>query len=253
MDYMPFEIAELTREIGVYIRLVWLFVVIVTTLLLLLCYLYLAMRKAIKEETKSIAFSNEVIEGMEAERQRVSRELHDIVLPQVRGMEIYDTIREICIELMPPDFSRVSFKDALVDLHNKFIKRSRMECVLSIDAELDFTALSVDNQLHLYRIVQEAFSNIVKHAKASKAFLIARRGESENIIICVSDEGQGLLCKPDDLTENGFGVSSMCQRAAIIGAQLDFISVSGNGLLVQIEIPSEGMGNGDRENQYCNN
>jgi hypothetical protein len=46
---MPFDIADLTREIGVYIRLVWLFAVIITALLLLLCYLYLAMRRALEK------------------------------------------------------------------------------------------------------------------------------------------------------------------------------------------------------------
>jgi two-component system NarL family sensor kinase len=251
MEYssaMPFEIADLMREIEVYIRLVWLFVVIITALMLLLCFLYLAKRRSLARESASIEFSNLIMEGMETERRRVSRELHDNVLPQVRGTEVYDTIREICMELMPPDFTRYSLNVALEDLCNKFTGRSGIECVISIDSELDFAPLSAENQLHLYRIVQEALTNIEKHAKASKAFLIARRGGSENIIICVSDEGQGLQGKlslqgkPDSIAETGLGMRSMRQRAAIIGAQLDFISVSGNGLLVQIEIPS-----GDRK------
>jgi two-component system NarL family sensor kinase len=228
---MPFEIADLTREIGVYIRLVWLFAVIITALLLLLCYLYLAMRRAIKEETKNLAFSNLAIKGMETERRRVSSELHDIVLPQVQGMEVYDNIREIYMELMPPDFSRLSLKDALVDLCNKFIKRSGMECAISIDTELDFTALSADNQLHLYRIVQEAFTNIEKHSKAGKAILIVRRGAEDSILICVSNGS-------DDLSDSpGLGMRIMEQRAAIIGARLDFVSETGNGFMVRIEIP----------------
>jgi two-component system NarL family sensor kinase len=251
MEYssaMPFEIADLMREIGVYIRLVWLFAVIITALMLLLCCLYLAKRRSLARESASLEFSNLVIEGMETERRRVSRELHDNVLPQVISTELYNTVREICMELMPPDFSRLSLNDALVDMGDKFIKRTGIECVISVDKELDFTHLSEENRLHLYRIVQEALTNIEKHAKASKAFLIARHGGSENIIICVSDEGQGLQGKLslqgklDSIAETGLGMRSMRQRAAIIGAQLDFISVSGNGLLVQIEIPS-----GDRK------
>jgi two-component system NarL family sensor kinase len=137
---------------------------------------------------------------------------------------------------------------------DKFIKRTGIECVISVDKELDFTAFSEENQLHLYRMVQEALTNIEKHAKAAKAFLVARRnvrGAAESIVICVSDDGQGLQSKPGlqgksvlqgkpDLDpETGLGLRSMRQRAAIIGARLDFISVSGNGLLVQIEIPHE--------------
>jgi two-component system NarL family sensor kinase len=240
MEYssaMPLEIAGLMREIGVYIRLVWLFVVMITALMLLLCYLYLAKRKALARESASFEFSNLVIEGVETERRRISRELHDNVLPQTVGTEIYNTVREICMELMPPDLSRFSLNDALVDMGDKFIKRTGIECAISVDKELDFTHFSEENRLHLYRMVQEALTNIEKHAKASKAFLIARRGESENIIICISDEGQGLQNNFNSTAETGLGMRSMRQRAAIIGAQLDFISVSGNGLLVQIEIP----------------
>jgi two-component system NarL family sensor kinase len=248
---MPIEIADLMWEFGVYIRLVWLFVIIITVLMLLLCYLYLAKRKALERESTSFEFSNLIIEGVETERRRVSRELHDNVLSKVRGTEIYNTVREICVELMPPDFSRFSLNDALVDMGDKFTKRTGIECVISVDKELDFTPFSEENRLHLYRMVQEALTNIEKHAKASKAFLIARRGGSENIIICVSDEGQGLQSKQDlqskqglqskqeGTAETGLGMRSMRQRAAIIGAQLDFISVSGNGLLVQIEIPGK--------------
>ncbi|MDR0476190.1 MAG: histidine kinase [Treponema sp.] len=229
---MPFEIADLTREIGVYIRLVWLFAVIITVLMLLLCYLYLAMRKAIEKESKSLAFSNLAIEGMETERRRVSRELHDVVLPQVRGMEVYDTIREICIELMPPDFSRLSLKDSFVDLCNKFIRHSGTQCAIYIDTELDFTPMGVENQLHLYRIVQEALTNIEKHAKTEKAVLTARRGAGESILICVSNDS-ALPVSPG----TGLGMRSMEQRAVIIGARLDFISETGNGFMVRIEIP----------------
>jgi signal transduction histidine kinase len=235
MGYMPLEIADLTREIEVYIRLVWLFAAVITVLMLLLCFLYLAKRRSLARESASLEFSNLVIEGMETERRRVSRELHDIVLPQVQGTEVYNTVRAICIELMPPDFTRYNFTEALKDLCRKFIKRTGIECIVSIDNELDFTPISAENQLHLYRIVQEALSNIEKHAKAVKAFLIARRGESENIIICVSDEGQGLQTE-DSLFDTGLGIRSMRQRAAIIGARLDFTSASGNGLLVKVEI-----------------
>jgi two-component system NarL family sensor kinase len=248
---MSFESAALMREFAVYIRLVWLYVVIITCLMLFLCYLYLARRRALARESTSLEFSNLVIEGVETERRRVSRELHDNVLPQVYGTEVYDTVREICMELMPPDFSRFSLNDALVDIGDKFIRRTGLECVISVDKELDFTALSEENQLHLYRMVQEALTNIEKHAKAAKAFLVARRnahGAAASIVICVSDDGQGLQSKPGlqskqgkpDLEgKSGLGMRSMRQRAAIIGARLDFISVSGNGLLVQIEIPHE--------------
>jgi signal transduction histidine kinase len=228
------EISVLLAELEIYFRLVWwLFVPIVTMLLLFLCWLYLTMQATRRQEQMSFSFSQLAIEGMEIERRRISRELHDIVLPLVRDSTVSDQIRSICMELMPPDFSRLSLKDALAEICDKFERRSGIECVYSIDNDLDFTGVSAENQLHLYRMVQESFTNIEKHSRAKKAALVTRRHRqgSEDILICVSDDGIGLKSEPE-----GLGMRGMRQRAAILGAQLDFISEPGNGLMVRIEI-----------------
>jgi signal transduction histidine kinase len=238
---MPHEIAAMPGSLEIYFRLVWLFVLFITALLLGLCYLFLSMRRAEEREHSSLVFSNMMIEGMEDERRRVSRELHDTVLPLVRDPALSDTIRSICIELMPPDFARLSMKDSLAGLCAKFTQRTGIQCACSIEEALSFAAISPENQLHLYRMVQESLTNIEKHSKAGRAALVVRRfihGSSggqvnaEHILICVSDEGAGL----PDTDCAGLGMRSMRQRAAIVGAKLDFISESGNGLMVRIEI-----------------
>jgi len=222
-----------------YIRLVWLFVIIISLLLLVLCYLFMAMRRSMERESKTLAFSHLVIEGIEEERHRISRELHDCILPQVRGLPVSDQIRSICMELLPPDFSRLSLKDSLAALCDKFIKRTDIECVYSIEQELSFAGIDKKNQLHLYRMIQEVFTNIEKHSKANKATLVVRQ-TSDNIIICVSDDGEGVILSETALQE-GLGMESLRQRANIIGAKLSFLSEKGNGLMVMIEIPvSEG-------------
>ena len=236
---MP-ESTAMLGGIEVYVRLVWLFVFIITILMLLLCYLYLTAKRATEREHKSFAFSNLAIEGMETERRRIFRELHDMVLPQIRDQTVSDLIRTICMELTPPDFSRLSLKNSLVDACNKFSKRTGIECVCSIEEELDFSPIETENQLHLYRMVQEAFTNITKHSMATKVTLVARnfqRGQSSNILICVSDDGVGI----GDSSGHGLGMSIMRQRAAILGARLDFINESGNGLMVRIEISRANM------------
>jgi two-component system NarL family sensor kinase len=151
------------------------------------------------------------------------------------------------MELMPPDFSKLSLKDTLSDLCAWFSSRTAIKCACYIDDELDCKAVSAENQLHLYRMVQEAFTNIEKHSKATEASLVARRqigSSTENILICVSDDGVGLRNEPEnhrtfvrDSRFEGLGMMSMRQRAAIIGAKLDFISESENGLMVRIELP----------------
>jgi signal transduction histidine kinase len=216
-------------------------VFIITALLLGLYYLFLSMRRAEEREQMNLAFSNLMIEGMEDERRRVSRELHDNVLPLVRDPALSDTIRSICMELMPPDFARLSMKDSLTELCVKFTQRTGIQCACSIEEALSFASISPENQLHLYRMVQESLTNIEKHSKAGRAALVVRRsihdssrnGKTEHILICVSDEGTGL----PDTDYEGLGMRSMRQRAAIVGAKLDFISESINGLMVRIEIP----------------
>jgi len=229
------------QETEFYLSLIWLFVAIITVLMLFLCYLYLAIKRALRRESQSLAFSHLAIEGMETERRRVSRELHDMVLPLVQDTTVSGLIRTICMELMPPDFSKLSLKDSLGDLCARFSARTVIKCACYIDEELNFKAISAENQLHLYRMVQEAFTNVEKHSKAGEASLVVRRlivSSTENILICVSDDGVGLCNEPSNHRFEGLGMMSMRQRAAIIGAKLDFISESGNGLMVRIELPS---------------
>jgi len=236
---MQNESAAMLADLELYIRLVWLFVLVITILMLCLCWLYLSMRRSLKREQSSLAFSHMAIKSLETERRRISRELHDTVLPLVRDQELSRLIRTICMELAPPDFTRLSLKDSLADLCDKFSKRTGIECACSIEEEIDFSPLCAENQLHLFRMAQEALTNIEKHSGAQKAVLVARRyirGSAENILVCISDDGAGLNPKA---YAQGLGLRSMKQRSAIIGAELEFISESGNGLMVRIEIKTE--------------
>ena len=222
------------EETRFYFDLMWLFVFVITFLLLLLSYLYFAKRRAQKNEHLSLSFSHRVIEGMETERLRIARELHDNILPQVQDMPVSDQIRTICTELMPPDFTRLSLNDLFADICNKFAKRTGIECSYFIENDLLFTGISAENQLHLYRMVQECFTNIEKHSHAQKALLVARRANG-NILICVSDDGEGA---GESCAEEGLGMKSIRQRAAIVGANVDFISESENGFMARIELIS---------------
>jgi len=229
---MSLDNPAISGGIESYIRLVLLFTFFITVLMLLICYLYLAIRKTREQEQLSQDFSHLMIEGLEIERRRISRELHDTILPQVQESALSEQIRSICIDLMPPDFSCLSLKDALWQLNMQFIKRTGIMCACSIQDDLDFSLLNTENQLHLYRMVQEAFNNIEKHSKADRASLTARYNPAGNILICVSDDGAGLQKKKE-----GLGMRGIRQRAAIIGASVNFISEPENGLMVRIEIP----------------
>jgi signal transduction histidine kinase len=249
-------------EFEVHFRLLWLFVIIMFFLVVLICYLYLAMRRAQEREAQNFTFSRLMIAGQEAERRRISSELHDTVLPElrrftgtgggaaneqtiIRQQEIVTTrIREICSELMPPDFSRLSLRDSLAGLCSAFSKQTGIACLPAMEEDLDFSGMRAENQLHLYRMVQEVFTNIEKHAKASRVVLVARRqrknegySKTRGMLICISDDGPGLPPGGAPSGGGGLGMRSMQWRAAFLGAHLDFISDSGNGLMVRIDGP----------------
>jgi two-component system NarL family sensor kinase len=271
--------AILPEELEVYFRLLWLFVLILSIFILLLWYFYTAARKAGEREQESRDFSRLVITELETERRRIFGELHDTVLPELRmlagpGGEAVEgatvirqqelasrRIREICLELMPPDFTRLSLKDSLAGLCLQFARRTDIECLPSIDSDLDFSRLEPEAQLHLYRMVQEALTNIEKHSGAGRVVLVARKqtapsapgipgalssaqalssakaDSSAGILVCISDDGAGLKPEGPSKEPASLGLRIMRERAAAIGARLDFVSESGNGLMVRIELP----------------
>jgi two-component system NarL family sensor kinase len=246
---MPDESALLLLEFNSYFRLLWLLVLFISLLMAFLGYIYLAMRKARERELQSMAFSSLALEAQETERQRIAAELHDMVLPELRDSPAATRIREICGRLMPPNLSRFSLKDSLSSLCSSFVKSTGIECIVEIEDGLDFTGLSGEYRLHLYRIAQEALNNIGKHSHAKQAVLVARQGAESGfpgkgrpILFSISDDGQGLQSRPGLRTEGGqgdegFGMRTMRQRAAILGAHIDFISVEGGGLMVCVKLP----------------
>jgi len=222
-----------------YYQLLFFLSVFIISIVLALRSLYGRLKNTEKREKQSLAFSRETIIAQEQERSRVSRELHDTVLPLVRDGQVSAMIRSICVELMPPDFARLSLNESLAGLCVQFTKRSNVECACSIEDGLTFAGYSPENQLHIYRMVQESFTNIEKHSRAGRTALVVRHS-GENILICVSDDGQGLQSKTGLPERAGLGIKSMRQRADILGAKLDFVSESGNGLMVRIELSSHG-------------
>jgi two-component system NarL family sensor kinase len=195
-----------------------------------------------------VAFSHALMQGQETERKRIAMELHDSVLQKLRflpGTEaLSEEVRVLCGELLPPDFSLVSFADSLTDLSRLFTRQTGIDCVTKFGPELnepDSTGISAEHLLHCYRIVQEALTNVRTHADAHKAILSARLEEGRALLICISDDGAGFNPQERRTKTGGIGCGmgwrSMRERAAILGAKLEFISEQGQGFMVRLEVP----------------
>lgn len=225
-------------ELEAYLRINWLFAAIGFILALLLLVIYVSMRKARKREAEHLLMSAEAVAAQEAERLRIYMELHDDILPRLEDRELAARLRGICADLMPPDFSRLPLSGAFNSLCTAFTRKTGITCDCDIKNEIDSFPVSEQDRLHIYRIAQEAFNNIAKHSGASRATFAAGRQNREDgphIVLFISDEGAGLTA--ESIRSRGMGMSVMRQRAAIIGAKVDFIDQEGGGCVVRLEIP----------------
>ena len=94
---------------------------------------------------------------------------------------------------------------------------------------------------HLYRIVSEALHNVVKHARADRA-AVTVTAQERSLQVTVRDDGIGF--DPDAGYAGHLGLSTMAERAGIIGADLTITSTPGAGTTVTVSLP---RGRRDRE------
>ncbi len=211
------------------------------------------------EEQKLLSLQS-LIDGQEIERQRLSRELHDglaqLILaikmrteralnvhPDVAQQIIKDSkellsqtlaeIRNISNNLMPAVLTNFGLKQALMNLVNETEKIQKFSIYYSCKSELLINNKKIET--YIYRIIQEAFNNIVKHANAKKVELVIMLKNSQ-LDICVSDDGEGFDAGNGHLN-SGNGISNMKERVSLLGGKFKLTSKSGNGTKLDISIP----------------
>lgn len=112
---------------------------------------------------------------------------------------------------------------------------------LEVSLDLADEELAIDRQVEtlVFRIVQEALTNVVKHARATRARIVI--GMNDGVLeASVSDNGCGFDAEPHVRgSENGFGVRGMRDRAELFGGQLDVSSAAGEGTLVLLRLAEQ--------------
>jgi len=220
-------------------------------------FLHRSLITSFKRETEGTEFSHAYMLAQDEERARISRELHDTVIQDMRCVllepekaelkmsELMKRTRDICNDLIPPDFRFSELPDALRQLCLSFGKRTNIDCRVEIDENLKLDFLSMEKRLQIYRIIQEALTNIEKHAQAKEVIVTMRQG-NEIIYIGIDDDGKGFISPLDDsgqiitsMNKSHIGIISMKERAAILGGRLKIVSEIGEGTLVGLEIPGK--------------
>lgn len=204
------------------------------------------------------AGSRAALTAQERERQRIGRALHDeagqtltaVALEieragaQGRGpdrermaalaAELHDTldeIRRIARELRPEALDDLGLINALIALSSRISEQGGV--IIERRFADNLPALSEELELVVYRVAQEALTNVIRHSEASRALIELTKAD-RGIALKVSDEGQGMPTAPTDET---IGIEGMRERALLVGGTLTIESAPGAGTTVLLRVP----------------
>jgi len=91
----------------------------------------------------------------------------------------------------------------------------------------------------IYRIVQEALNNAIKHARAQEILVLLDGSERQHLCLSISDDGVGFVPEAREESQaSGFGMKTMRERAETLGGRLQVISAPGRGTTVEVKIPT---------------
>jgi signal transduction histidine kinase len=219
-------------------------------------------QKLVEQRESLRQMAERVVTAQEEERQRISRELHDdlgqaltthmmslrdlqsdLTIPVEKLFErmqaLYDQSYEISIkvrrlahDLRPPVLDALGLKVAMQTYCTEFTRRTRLPIELEIDPALP--ALPDVYNITLYRALQEALNNIVKHAQATQVW-VELSLEENDLSLTIQDNGHGI--DEEKIKTGGSGLSGLRERLTITGGTLHISSRPNNGTILTAELP----------------
>jgi signal transduction histidine kinase len=207
--------------------------------------------------------------SMMAERNRLALELHDAVSQKLFGLvlaaesattlldrdsaaareqvvrlgalasEALEELRELILELRPPDLVR----DGLCGALRKHAESLRRLHGAEIEVATDDGATAGGDgtrDAEVLRIAQEAIANALRHAQPRHVEVALRARDGEGLVLAVRDDGSGFDPADPELRARRLGLTSMEERASRLGARLQIRSAPGDGTTVTLEVPAGG-------------
>jgi signal transduction histidine kinase len=203
-----------------------------------------------------------VVAAQEQERQRISRELHDdlgqsltahifglsnlqsdlpLELETLRqrlnvmiadGSAMLEKTRRLAQALRPPVLDTLGLDKALKSYCREFSRRTRLPII--VDLEPEAFPVSDPYAITLFRVLQEALTNISRHARANQVWVDLGL-EGDSISLTVQDDGCGFDVKQSP--SGGIGIIGMRERLALVGGQLMLNSTPGWGTILSARLP----------------
>jgi PAS domain S-box-containing protein len=206
--------------------------------------------------------SHRLFEVEESERRRLARELHDRIGPNLTALSLNlrllrgewakpstrlddserlldstaQLVRDVLTDMRPPGLEELGLLAALREHAEQVAQRSGLE--LEVRGTEPQPRLAPATEIALFRVAQEALTNIVKHAHASAAS-IALEAERGRVRLMITDNGAGFDAgtQPAATGSRGMGMASMRERAEAVGGRPRIESAPGRGTRVIVEVP----------------
>ena len=227
--------------------------------------------KLLKERNKMI------FDIQEKERAKISRDIHDSVVQDIRVLRLETEnlvvdeasrprqtkiadlatdciikLRNICYNLAPAeltshnegDSAKVELISIINSLVQQFSARTHIPCVFKVEEGFEYPVLEKEKTQNLFRVIQEALTNIEKHSYATQASIFMKK-DGGSLLIYVTDDGIG--CNPNELdkklkSKEHLGLRSMKDRMDFIGGSIEFFTSQSDGMEIKIELPLEEAG-----------
>ncbi len=233
----------------------------------------ITQRKQAEDQIRTL--SHQLLQAQEVERQRLAYDLHDHLAQDLSALKIaFDTfcdrhpeistgarqrmselskglggvignVRDLAYDLRPPGLDEAGLVDALDEYCQEYASKNDLKIEFS-SVGVDESEANFDTKITLYRLVQEALSNVTKHADASHAS-IRLVPSSPNIILRVEDDGRGFDVAARLAAshyEKRLGLLGMKERVALLGGTMEVLSRLGQGTKIFIELPCGGKHHG---------
>lgn len=147
-------------------------------------------------------------------------------------MEALLEVRRAISNLRPPVLDDLGLGPSLRNLATR-----QVESGVDLELSVEDVALSATQEMALYRIAQEALTNIHRHADAHKVKLTLT-GQGDEVLLSVEDDGRGFELSAGSASKRlSFGLDVMSERAALVGGELHVTSEPGRGTVVRASLP----------------
>lgn len=219
---------------------------------LILAFIFFQFNRIKKDRNDKKAFAEALIYTQEVERKRIGQDLHDgvgqsLLLIKKQMLETKETsdenkqlitetleeVRAISRDLHPFQLKQFGLNAAILDMLSKVEKSSGLFISKSLP-KMDHLVNS-KSEIHVYRTIQEALNNVVKHAEATAVKVSAEINEDE-ILISIQDNGKGFE-NVKKARSKSLGLRTMTERMASIGGEFSILSSLSGGTTITLLFP----------------